>query len=93
MESYITDLQSREIIILAKFRCRYNHLPISSYIDVKLCTLCFKKDIGDEYFDNERKTSIDSRYIKHRTKMKCRNGKNLGNLIAFIDIIMQKLKP
>ena len=66
MESYITDLQSREIIIFATFRCHYNHLPIASYTDVKVCTLCSKNDIGDEYhyvskcdyFDNERKLDI-----------------------------------
>ena len=73
---------------------------------MKVCTLCSKNDIGEyhyvlkcDYFDNERKTFIEARYIKHRTKhnfqelMKCRSGKNLRNLIAFIDIIMQKLKP
>ena len=75
----------------------------NSYTDVKVCTLCSKKDVGDEYhyllkcdyFDNERKTFIEARYIKHRTKhnfqelMKCRSVKNLRNLIAFIDIIIK----
>ena len=63
---------------ISKFRCRYNHLPISRKYsfdhdcDIR-CKLCLQNDIGDEYhylircdyFLHERQLFINKYYIQH----------------------------
>ena len=39
MELYITELQTKDIVTFAKFRCRYNHLPIASFTNFSMVTL------------------------------------------------------
>ena len=106
MELYITELQTKDIITFAKFRCRYNHLPIASFTSSKICTLCADGDTGDEYhyllkcvyFYNERIKLIDVKYAKHPSRhsfselMNCRKSNELRNLITFINVILQKVK-
>ena len=101
VESHTTELRSKDIIIFAKFRCCCNHLPKASYTDVKVCTLCSKNDIDDEYYyllkceyNNKRNTFVEARCIKHSKKhnfqelMKCQSDKDHINSIVFINIIM-----
>ena len=33
MELYLSELQNKGIISLDKYRCRYKHLPVTSYTD------------------------------------------------------------
>ena len=70
-------------INISKFRCRYNHLPISIKYsldydcDIK-CNICLQNDIGDEYhylircdyFLHERQLFINKYYIQHQSVYK-----------------------
>ena len=75
-ENYLL-MEDTDIINISKFRCRYNHLPISiKYFldydcDVR-CKLCLPNDIGDKYHDlircdyflHERQLFINKYYIQ-----------------------------
>ena len=80
---------------------------MASFTNSKICTLCADNDTGDEYhylfkcvyFYNERIKLIDAKYVKHPSRhsfselMSCRKRNELRNLITFINVILQKVKP
>ena len=77
-------MEDKYRINISKFRCRYNHLPISRKYsfdydcDIR-CKLCLQNDIGDEYhylircdyFLHERQLFINKYYIQHPSVYKC----------------------
>ena len=77
LENYLL-MEDKYRINISKFRCRYNHLPISRKYsfdydcDIR-CKHCLQNDIGDEYhylircdyFLHERQLFINKYYIQH----------------------------
>ena len=76
MEYYLVQLENKDRINLARFRCRSNQLPINhnrfkegTYSDL-FCHLCSENTIGDEYhylfscvfFKEERKRLVGAPY-------------------------------
>ena len=84
MEYYLVQLENKDRINLARFRCRSNQLPINNnrfeegtYSDL-FCHLCSENAIGDEYhylfscvfFKEERKRLIGAPYMVNPNTLK-----------------------
>ena len=88
LEFYLTNLHPRHRIIMSKFRCGYNRLPINDFrffrstdLSEKHCRLCNQHEIGDEYhylfccpfFVHERKRYLKKYFISHpNTEKMCK---------------------
>ena len=102
-ESYLTNIPFYYRVILSKFRCKNNKLPVNKnrfnkeILDRK-CYLCKSRDIGDEYhyilickfFLNERRQYLDQHFYTRPNTMKlCElfNSENHSTLIRLCKFI------
>ena len=112
LEFYLKNLDLKDRINLCKFRCGNSLIPVVSGrfygvdFEDRICNLCNKREIGDEYhyvmsctfFKNERKKFIADLYwknpncIKFDSLFSCKDTKKLCNLSKFVKIIMDKFK-
>ena len=108
-ENYLITLPFYYRLIFSKFRCKNNKLPVNknrfdkNVLD-RNCSLCRKRDLGDEYhyifictfFSKERRHFLDSHYYERPNTLKMYelfNNQNVSTLIKlckFIDIIVKK---
>ena len=102
LEFYLTNLSPQYHTVMSKFRCGSNKLPVNKYRFIgneadKMCKLCDKHDIGDEYhymficshFRRERELHLKKYFFTRPNTQKMdilfstKNKKTLKNLAKF----------
>lgn len=101
LEFYLTNLSPRHRIIMSKFRCGYNKLPVNDFrffrsvdLSEKNCKLCTRGEIGDEYhylfccpyFVHERKLYLKKYFISHPNTLKMCKLFNSRNKMVLVNL-------
>ena len=101
LEAYLTKLSPRHRIVMSKFRCGHNKLPVNDFklfkcddLSDKNCKLCNLGEIGDEYhylfcctyFINERKMYLDKFFFSHPNTLKMSQLYNSENKKILINL-------
>ena len=93
-EDYLIQLQDNLKVVLTKFRCRNNKMPVEIGVrdnvprEQRICNLCDTGDIGDEFhylfickhLISHRKKNIKPFYLKHISTIKMHAIMNVNNI-------------